>query len=174
MSDALWKLLASSGVELSRVLIFLPSRRAVRTVEKMLVQKSGGAIILPHLVALGEGVDDPEFFSDVATTAVSNMARYVMLTKLLSADASIGSAAAALPLARDLVRMTDYLENEGVDASAVDWNALVGDAYARHFQRKADMLNILTRVLPAYFAARPTQTAARNADIRAWGDVLDK
>ena len=174
MSDALWKLLASSGVELSRVLIFLPSRRAVRTVEKMLVQKSGGAIILPHLVALGEGVDDPEFFSDVATAAVSNMARYVMLAKLLSADASIGSAAAALPLARDLVRMTDYLENEGVDASAVDWNALVGDAYARHFQRKADMLNILTRVLPAYFAARPTQTAARNADIRAWCDVLDK
>lgn len=174
MSDALWDLLASSGAELSRTLIFLPSRRAVRTVEKTLAQKSGGAIILPHLVALGEGLDDPEFISDTDATAVPNMARYVMLAKLLSADASIGSVAAALPVAHDLVRMTDYLENEGVDASAIDWNALVGDAYARHFQRKANLLNILTRTLPACFAARPTQTAARNADIRGWGDALDK
>ena len=174
MSDALWDLLASSGAELSRTLIFLPSRRAVRTVEKALAQKSGGAIILPHLVALGEGLDDPEFISDTDATAVPNMARYVMLAKLLSADASIGSVAAALPIAHDLVRMTDYLENEGVDASAIDWNALVGDAYARHFQRKANLLNILTRTLPACFAARPTQTAARNADIRGWGDALDK
>lgn len=174
MSDALWKLLCDAGVDLSRTLIFLPSRRAVRTVEKMLVDKHGGALILPHLVALGEGPDDIEpNQSDIEIKdAVSNMARVVMLAKLLSADATIRDVSSALPVARDLVRMTDYLENEGVDASAIEWDALVGDAYAAHFRRKANLLNILTRALPACFPGRITETAARNAGIRAWIDAL--
>ena len=58
--DALWALMVQSGVDIADMLIFLPSRRAVRTVEKMIVEKSGGAAILPMLVALGEGVDDPD------------------------------------------------------------------------------------------------------------------
>lgn len=172
MSDALWQVLAASGVDLSRMLIFLPSRRAVRTVEKMLAGKSGGAVILPELVALGEGAPD-EVDDDIACDTISNMARVVMLAKLLAADASIKNITTALPVARDLVRMTDYLENEGVDASTIDWNALVGDEYAAHFQHKAKLLEIITRVLPAYYAGRPTQTAARNAAIRGWTAHLD-
>lgn len=173
MSDALWQVLNASGVDLSRMLIFLPSRRAVRTVEKMLAEKSGGAVILPELVALGEGSPD-EIDDDMASGAISNMARVVMLTKLLAADASIKNITTALPVARDLVRMTDYLENEGVDASTIDWNALVGDEYAAHFQHKAKLLEIITRVLPAYYDGRKTQTAARNCAIRGWINHLNE
>ena len=38
MSDALWQIMMQSGVDVSDMLIFLPSRRAVRTVEKMIAE----------------------------------------------------------------------------------------------------------------------------------------
>ena len=50
MSDALWRLMSDSGVPMRDMLIFLPSRRAVRTVEKMIAERNGGVAILPNLV----------------------------------------------------------------------------------------------------------------------------
>ena len=64
MLDALWILLQSESIDLSNVLIFLPSRRAVRAAEKMFVEKNGGALILPHLVALGEGAEQEDIDND--------------------------------------------------------------------------------------------------------------
>ena len=58
MADALWRVMCDSGVDIADMLIFLPSRRAVRTVERMIAARQGGVAILPRLVALGAGVDD--------------------------------------------------------------------------------------------------------------------
>jgi len=58
MLDALWGMIAKYSDDFSRVLIFLPSRRAIRSVEKMIVEKMGHAVILPNLVPLGNGTDD--------------------------------------------------------------------------------------------------------------------
>ncbi len=168
MAEALWHVISTSGVEMSDMLIFLPSRRAVRTVEQMLVNKFGGALVLPHLYALGEGVDDTDEIDNSTTEIISNTERCVILSRLLAADACVGNLSSALPLARDLVRMTDYLENEGIDATTIDWNALVDESYAAHFQRKANLLNILTRILPAYSSGRITAVMARNNGIREW------
>lgn len=167
------QMLADSGVDLADTLIFLPSRRAVRGVEKMLVHMAGRPIILPHLVALGEG-DDEDADCDDAAGAITNTERLVVLAKLLAADASVGNIATALPVARDLLRMQDYLENEGVDASEIDWAGLIDEKYAAHFQRKATLLNILSSVMPDYAAGRPTETQVRNARIRAWAHRLDE
>ena len=60
MLDALWQVLSAETIDFQDILIFLPSRRAVRSVEKFLVEKSGHSIILPKLVALGEGTDDED------------------------------------------------------------------------------------------------------------------
>jgi len=171
MLDALYSVIDASGVSLQDCLIFLPSRRAVRSAEKMFVQKKGGAVILPKLVALGEGVDSDEIISP---DVFSNQERVILLAKLLSADANIGNISTALSVARDLVRCQDYLENEGVDSSKIDWESLVDDKYAEHFQAKAKMLDILTRVLPAAANGRMTSTAQRNADVRAWKGEIDK
>ena len=38
ISDALWHLMMDSGVDVADMLIFLPSRRAVRSVEKMIAE----------------------------------------------------------------------------------------------------------------------------------------
>lgn len=177
MMDALWQLICAGGgaAHLADMLIFVPSRRAVRAIEKMLVDKMGHAIILPRLVPLGEGSDDPADMDDddIPTDVISNQERVIVLSKLLSADAHIRTISNALPIARDLVRMTDYLENEGIDVASVDWDALVGDRFAAHFQSKADLLNILGRFAGDIAGHRPTQTQRRNADIRAWTRHMD-
>ncbi len=172
MLDALYSVVSESGVALADCLIFLPSRRAVRTAEKMFVEKNGGAVILPKLVALGEGIDDLEDISE--PDVFSNSERVVLLAKLLSADANIGNISTALPIARDFVRCQDYLENEGVDSSKIDWESLVDEKYAGHFQSKARLLNILTKVLPGESRGRQTSTQKRNADVRAWLNEIDK
>ncbi|MBQ8255393.1 MAG: PD-(D/E)XK nuclease family protein [Alphaproteobacteria bacterium] len=174
ITDALWQVMCDAGVDVADMLIFLPSRRAVRTVEKMIAEKSGGVAILPTLVALGEGVDDPDTDEIVADDVISNTERVVVLAKLLSADSNVGNLSTALPVARDLVRMQDYLENEGIDARDICWAELIDEKYATHFQNKAKILNILSEFMPAYANGRITSTQARNRDIREWIKYLDK
>lgn len=173
ISDALWQLMCSAGVDVADMLIFLPSRRAVRTVEKMIAEKSGGVAVLPTLVALGEGADiDTDDADDVGE--ISKTERVVVLSKLLAADANVGSLSVALPIAHDLIRMQDYLENEGVDAASVQWDDLVNEKYAAHFQNKAKILNILSQFMNMYAGGRLTGAAVRNHDIRAWIGELKK
>lgn len=175
MADALWTVMEGSGVDVADMLIFLPSRRAVRTVEKMIAEKSGGVAILPRLVALGEGVDEADLENaESAPDVISNMERVAILTRLIAADANVGNLTTALAVAHDLVRMQDYLENEGVDAATIDWTSLVDEKFASHFQSKAKILGILSSFMEKYACGRVTSTTARNRDIRAWINQLDK
>ena len=167
--DALWQIIDTSNVALDEILIFLPSRRAIRSAEKMLVEKFGGAVILPEMVALGEGVEDQDFTdSENIQDTISNTERVVVLAKLLSADDHIKNISTALPIAHDLVRMTDYLENEGIDITEIDWSEIIGEQYAKHFHDKAKILQILSDNAFAITHGLATTTAKRNADIRAW------
>ena len=174
MSEALWKIIQDSRVDIADMLIFLPSRRAVRTVEKMIADKMGGVAILPKLVGLGEGVDEENFDEITKADIISNTERVVAIARLLAADADVGTVANALPVAADLVRMQDYLENEGVDATQIDWESLVDEKYSGHFQKKAKILGVLSSFMPMYANGRITSTAARNRDIRTWKNVLHK
>ena len=167
MLDALWGMIAEYSNDFSRVLIFLPSRRAIRSAERMIVEKIGYAVILPNLIPLGEGADAEE---EIYTDTISNRERIIILSRLLSVDANVKNIATALPLARDFIRMQDYMENEGVKITNVDWTAIIDDKYATHFQNKARILDILKQ-LPD---DRSTTTQKRNADIRAWKNHLDK
>ncbi len=168
MLDALWGLIAPFDKDFSRVLIFLPSRRAIRSVEHMIVEKIGHAVVLPNLVPLGDGSDeeDDETYPDT----ISNTERIIILSRLLSMDANVKNIATALPLARDFIRMQDYLENEGVKITDIDWSTLIDNKYATHFQNKARILDIIKQ-LPDN---RLTTTQKRNAEIRAWKNHLDK
>lgn len=168
MLDALWNMISQYGNDFSRVLIFLPSRRAVRSVERMIVDKVGHAVVLPNLIPLGSGpedVDCEEFTPDI----ISNQERIVILSKLLSMDANVKNISTALPIACDFVRMQDYLENEGVDICDINWSSLIDDKYATHFQNKARILDILKQ-LPN---DKLTVSAKRNQDIRSWINRLD-
>ena len=168
--DALWGLIAKYSDDFSHVLVFLPSRRAVRSVEKMIVNKIGHAVILPNLVPLGTGTEEDEEEIGVEPDTISNQERVIILSKLLSVDTNIKNISTALPIARDFIRMQDYLENEGVKIQDINWSELIDDKYAIHFQNKARILDILKQ-LPN---DRLTVTAKRNHDIRAWINNIDK
>ena len=168
--DALWRMMHESGVALTNMLIFLPSRRAVRSVEKMIVERVGHAVLLPKLVALGEGAEQENFDEDAAT--VSTLERVVAMSYLLSGVRSVGKISAALPVARSLVTMQDYLENSDKDVSDVDWANLVNEKYAKHFQDKAELFGMLTRMQNEIFSGRDTETMARNKSILAWIDYI--
>lgn len=166
MLDALWHVMSTSNIPIQDMLIFLPSRRAIRSVEKMIVQKNGGAVILPELVALGEGVE--EFETEDVPDTISNTERVVMLAKILSTDRHIKNISTALPIARDLIKMVDNLETCGTDVSQINWADIVDEKYATHFQDKAKILQILSDNNFAISCERQTVSAKRNADIRAW------
>ena len=166
--DALWNMISQYKHDFSNVLIFLPSRRAVRSVERMIVDKIGHAVVLPNLVPLGTGsedIDEEEITPDI----ISNQERVIILAKLLSMDANVKNISTALPIAHDFVRMQDYLENEGVNICDINWAELIDDKYATHFQNKARILDILKQ-LPN---DRLTVSAKRNQDIRSWIKKLD-
>ena len=104
--DGLWRVMTESGVNIPDVLIFVPSRRAARSVEKMIVEKSGGAAILPHIVPLGEGVEefqDEENYDDT----VSELERVVATAYMIATLPNVRNMTAALPIARTLVTMQD-------------------------------------------------------------------
>ena len=167
--NALWGFIAEYSDDFSRVLIFLPSRRAVRSVEKMIVDKIGHAVVLPNLVPLGTGAEYDETQETLSDT-ISNQERVIILSKLLSMDANVKNISTALPIAHDFIRMQDYLENEGINIQDINWSELIDDRYAIHFQNKARILDILKQ-LPT---DRLTVTAKRNQDIRSWKKHLDK
>lgn len=169
MLNALWGFIAQYADDFARVLIFLPSRRAVRSVEKMIVDKIGHAVILPDLVPLGTGIEDGEE-TEILPDTISNQERVIILSKLLSGDANVKNISTALPIARDFIRMQDYLENEGVNIQDINWASLIDDKYAIHFQNKARILDILKQ-LPN---DKMTMVAKRNQDIRSWIKNLDK
>ena len=168
--DGLLQIIDSAGPDFSDLLIFLPSRRAVRSLEKILTEKTGSAVLLPKLVALGEAPEDEDEVFNKDT--VSNTTRFLVLSNLLNADASINNFSAALSVAHDLQRMQDYLENEGIDATTINWMNLVDEKYAVHFQYKARFLSVISNILPEIFSGKSTVTQVRNADIRRWIDNL--
>ena len=172
--DGLWRVITESGVPIPNVLLFVPSRRAARSVEKMIVEKSGGAAILPHIVPLGEGVEEEFGADENYSGTVSGLERVVAVAYLVSGLPNVRNISTALPIARTLITMQDYLENSGIDISDIDWKSLVDDKYARHFQDKAELLNILARVSNEIFAGRETDIKRRNRDAYAWCDYVKK
>lgn len=145
--------------------------------EQMLVNKGEcGAVLLPRLVALGEADDDASDDEIKSETSVSNTERVIVLAKLLTAQMH-GGIGGALPVARDLVRMMDYLENERDHDAPMDfdinWTSLVGDRYAHHFVDKAKFLDLAMQALPAIFPGKFTSSQKRNNDLRAWIKTLD-
>ena len=161
MLSALWGEIAQYSDDFSRVLIFLPSRRAIRSAEKMIVEKIGHAVVLPNLIPLGDGVEeDGEDFPNT----ISNQERVIILARLLAGDANVKNIATALPLAHDFIRMQDYLENEGININDINWTEIIDEKYAAHFQNKARILDILKQ-LPN---DRLTVTQKRNSDILSW------
>ncbi|SEM45359.1 ATP-dependent helicase/nuclease subunit B [Sphingomonas gellani] len=139
---------------LGRTTMLLPNNRAVRAVTDAFVRESGGALLLPRLVALG----DPEIGEAIGSAldhaddaappapAVSAYQRRLILTRLITEERAregqpVG-AAEAVRLAGELARVRDQLLVEEVDPSRLK-DLDLGPDLSVHWQRALASLEVL-------------------------------
>ncbi len=168
---------------LSRSLVLLPTRRAVRALaEAFLRQSEGRALLLPRIMALG-ALDEAPFALAGALDlppAIEPMHRLAILSRLILAlDGRHGAprtADRAWTLAAELARLLDEAHRSEVDlAEALP--AAVDAGFAEHWQVTLEFLSIVTRLWPALLAERgqmdPTarQVALLRAQETAWAET---
>lgn len=183
---------------LADVTILVPTRRAGRSLEDVLLDRCGGrAAILPTIALLGGAGDDELLLSGAlpadailaerSLPPIGDLARQMAMTRLvygwahglskrpLPADqlrqiAIPSSPADAAWLAGDLLSLMDQVANEGGD-----WNRLhdlVPADYAGYWDITLTFLKIVTEQWPAFLAETGVSDTAsyRNAQLRLSAD----
>ncbi len=147
-------------LKLGGVRILLPTRRACRALQQAFLRVSEGqSLILPALIPLGDLDDDEEGsgFFDVEDCEgalpppLSPLRRQLLLARLVQHRAQVRGEQLpdnqALHLARELGRLLDQVETEGLCLSRLA--DLVPEDYAEHWQVTLEFLGILTEHWPA-------------------------
>ncbi|WP_353203474.1 double-strand break repair protein AddB [Sphingomonas sp.] len=150
-------------LELARGLVLLPNNRAKRALTDAFVRASGGGLLLPRLVAIGDpGIDeaigaalDPADDMDPLPPAVAPLERRMILARLVSEERARGGqpvdAAEAVRLAGDLARTLDQLLVEEIAPHRLREIEL-NEAMSAHWQRALDLFGIVLDRWPAELA----------------------
>ena len=145
-------------LDLARGRILLPNNRAVRTVTDAFVRASGGGLLMPRLVPIG----DPELDERAGgilesidekpiPRAVEPMERLLALAELVRGE--VATSAEALRLARDLAATLDALLIEEIDPARLKTAVQESDDLARHWQISLDRLQAIVELWPRRLAA---------------------
>ncbi|HUF56297.1 MAG TPA: double-strand break repair protein AddB [Thermohalobaculum sp.] len=133
----------------ARATVLVNTRRSQRAIEEALAADAGGPALLPRMRLLAELGADPLAEPDLAP-AVDPLRRRLRLTRLveryLAATEGAAAQAAAPELADALARLLDELQEEGVDAAALD--GLAPEGMARHWQRTLAYADLVRRAWP--------------------------
>lgn len=183
-------------MELPRVTLYLPTRRATRALQDAFLRASGGrALLLPKIVPISEGEEDLSLVAAAAREtasaatsippAIGELERRLVLTSLIrrwteamrAAEGAAATAAAsttsqAAILAKELTTLMDMIETEEVSLDGLA--KLVPETFSEHWQKTLDFLEIVTKVWPGYLETSGMLSAAgrRNAVIRAEAERL--
>ena len=138
--------------------ILLPNNRAVRTVTEAFVRASGGGLVLPRLIPIGDaeleerigGALDPADDPEPVPAAVDPLARLLSLSGLVRASGE--SAAEAMRLAADLARTIDALLIEEVPVAKLAEAAADAPDLAIHWQRSLEKLQVILKAWPERLA----------------------
>ena len=142
------------GMGLARGLILLPNNRAKRAVTDAFVRQSGGGLLLPRLVAIGDpeldeaagAAIDPADDPDPVPPAVSPLQRRMILARLVSEErARAGQpvdAAEAVRLAGDLARTLDQLLVEEIAPSRLR-DLHLTEELSSHWQKSLALFGIM-------------------------------
>ena len=160
---------------LARGLVLLPNNRAKRAVTDAFVRNSGGGLLLPRLVAIGDpSLDealgaalDPADDPDAIPPSVAPLRRRMILARLVAEEhARAGQptdAAEAVRVAGDLARTLDQLLVEEIAPQRlreIDLN----DAMSAHWQRALDVFGVVLDRWPGELQRLGrTDVAARRA-----------
>src|SRR5688500_1840774 len=158
LATGLIRRFGTGPLELAQGRILLPNNRAVRTVTEAFVRASGGGLLLPRLVPIGDpeldervgGMLDPIEDGAPIPRAVEPLERLFALAELVRSES--GSSAEALRLAQDLGRTLDSLLIEEVDARRLAEAVDEGSELARHWQVSLDRLRAIIDLWPRKLA----------------------
>ena len=163
-----------SKLALPQTAIYLPTRRAARSLRDAFLEESGGdALLLPRIHALGQADEDAALILDASTfsdvdsalgmQAIDPMARLIALMRLILSWTGDGAStpdaeaeatrfdatpAQAASLAADLASLMDFVESEEADFAALE--TLVPDDLASHWAATVDFLTIVTEHWPRH------------------------
>lgn len=182
---------------LADLTLYLPTRRAARSIAPLIREKLGGApVLLPSIRPLGDVEEDlqllqVEAWADGLPPALPEMERRFAMTRLVQAWEgalrrevlglpagavlrSPASAADAAWLAGDLLALMDEMATE-----EIPWTGLAGlvpEDHARYWQITLDFLKIAMEHWPAYLASREASDpkARRSALLRREAERLRK
>jgi len=159
-------------LRMGKAIVFLPTRRACRTLTKMLLDTSAcQATLLPKILSFGEGEEEDLIFFEedehLSLSAPLDPQLYqALLTNLVlkfwntwggsSQGGGIGQAA---NLALNLMQLLNQVETEGLSFENLE--TLVPSAYAEHWQITLDFLKIVTQHWPEILKAQGKVTPAR-------------
>jgi ATP-dependent helicase/nuclease subunit B len=197
LADGLWRRADRDPVRLGQGIVLVPHRRAVRVLADAFLRLGRGrAMLLPEIRAVGD-VDEDEPFGDGAFAleaetgagcppAISELRRQLLLTRLVMRYLSSTSASAATPpqaarettspdqaarLARELARLLDQMQTEGVAFDALA--TLVPDEHAGHWRQTLDFLSIVTEFWPRLLEEEGAIDPAVRRD-RLLGDLAER
>ena len=148
---------------LARSLVLLPNNRAVRAVTDAFVRASGGGLLLPRLVPLGDpesgdtvgAAFDAADLADPPPPAVAPYARRMILTRLIVAartgEGTPVGIAEAVRLAGELERLLDQLLVEEVDPARLATIDLAEELSA-HWQASLRSLEVVLNHWPVELA----------------------
>ena len=163
-----------TAIDLSKMTLLLPTRRAARALGEAFLAASGGAaLLLPRIRPISEGQDDLALLSggDSASAfaddfeippAISEIERRLVLTqmvlhwsKMMRSD-DVASAGATTPaqaanLAAELAALMDLVETEGVSLDGLE--KLVPEDFSAHWAQTLQFLQIVVATWPAYLKA---------------------
>jgi ATP-dependent helicase/nuclease subunit B len=157
----------SDPLNLSRVTVLLPTRRACRALaEAFLRQSEGAALLLPVIRPLGD-VDEDELdlrgIGDARDDALpfGTLERSLLLARLVRASPLAGGDSAnALRLARELGHLLDAAATEEVGLDRLP--DLVPAELAGHWQQTLDFLKIVREAWPAIKAEQGRSDSAEH------------
>lgn len=132
--------------------IFLPTRRAIRTLKKLFLDLyDGPSLFLPKMIPLGDVSEDELSLGNYIPNQkeIPPLQRQALIAQLISAFGKGGlqiSPAQAFKLSQDLMGLMDQIILE--DLECEDLKELVGDHYAEHWQMTLNFLELVTQNFP--------------------------
>ncbi len=152
-------------MRLAQGVVLVPTNRAKRTVQEAFVRASGGGLLLPRLVAIGDpeveeaagAFADPADMGDPVPPAIDPLERRMILARLVSEERARAGrpvdGGEAVRLAGELAHTLDQLLVEEVSPHALDAIAL-DESLSAHWERSLELFRIVLDRWPGELAAR--------------------
>ena len=151
-------------LSLSKVLVLLPNRRAVRSLREAFLRLSDGkSIILPNIQPIGDVDEDDlvmgsiSLYDDLSLKpAIPGRIRQILLMEIIhswykKSGEDIPQSAARAVLAEALGHFLDQVHTEEIDFN--DLKDIVPLEYAIHWQKTLEFLEILSKNWPSILAS---------------------